>query len=162
MQLTTLFLAALTGASLSAAAPAAAAAAAGAHDKRACTRVFPIGTTSIHLAKSGGSNTAQNIGFSIPANAGGPCSLVATFPAGYPIASTGNPQVNVIDLNGPAAGSIVGTVTFASDPGAPTLRTINSFACRPDMQYRLTLAGTAGTVDFAVGNGAGVAMTYSC
>ena len=129
--------------------------------KRACSITYPIGTTSISLSKPAPSvpSSTQTIAFTTPANAGGPCSLIATFPAGYPIASAGDARVNVIDVNGPAPGAIVGTVTFA----AGETRTINSFACRRDMRYRLELAteGT-GSVQFNQAPGAGVAITYSC
>jgi hypothetical protein len=127
-----------------------------------CTTKFPTGTSRIHLVKNRNVDIQQTLSFTIPANARGPCSLIATFPAGYHISSTGNAQVNVYDVNGPAAGSLVGTITFASDPYNPKVNTINSFACRPNMKYRLALAGTQGSVDFANGNGAGVAMTYNC
>ncbi|KAK0635763.1 hypothetical protein B0T17DRAFT_56785 [Bombardia bombarda] len=154
MQLSTILLA-LTTSLLTTAAPTS-------NTKRACTTTFPTALTSIHLAKNPAINIAQDLSFTVPAGAVGPCSLVATFPAGYAIASSGQTQVNVIDVNGPAPGSIVGTVTFASSATAPTFTTINSFACRASMQYRLALAGTQGAVDFAEGNGAGVALTYNC
>ncbi|KAK3685405.1 hypothetical protein B0T22DRAFT_442582 [Podospora appendiculata] len=155
MHVSTLVLAALTSA-LAAAAPAAQ------HTKRACTVTFPTNTATIHLAKNPAVNIPQDLAFTVPNGAGGPCSLVATFPAGYPIASSGQTQVNVFDVDGPAAGAIVGTVTFASSAAGPTFVTINSFACRPSMRYRLELAGTQGAVDFAEGAGAGVAVTYNC
>jgi len=54
-------------------------------------------------------------------------------------------------------------VTFSSETWGPKKTYINSFACRPNMQYRLVLAGEgAGGVSFAEGNGAGVALTYGC
>lgn len=155
MQLTTLLLTTLS--SLTLAAPSTT-------DKRACTPHFPAGVTSISLSKAPGApSTTQTLSWDIPAGAGGPCTLIATFPAGYPISSTGNAQVNVIDVNGPTPGSIVGTVTFASDPSGPSTRYINSFACRANMQYQLVLATEgSGSVSFGEGNGAGVAMTYGC
>lgn len=132
--------------------------------KRACTPVFPAGVSQISLSKAiGAPSTTQTLTWEIPPNAGGPCTLIATFPAGYPISSSGNAQVNVIDVNGPSPGSIVGTVTFASDPSGPTTRYINSFGCRANMQYRLVLATEgAGSVSFGEGNGAGIGMTYGC
>ena len=151
MHFTALLATALT-ATLAAAAPS----------KRSCTVSFPAGTSQVHLARNAAINIVTDLSFSVPPGSGGPCSLVATFPAGFPIASSGQTQVNVIDKDGPVAGAIVGTVTFASQPNAPTFVTINSFACRPTMSYTLQLAGTDGAVDFAEGNGAGVALTYNC
>ena len=151
MYFTTVLVAALS-ATLAVAAPS----------KRSCTTSFPVGTTQVHLAKNPAINIVTDLTFNIPAGAIGPCSLVTTFPAGYPISSSGQTQVNVIAKDGPSAGSIVGTTTFTSQPNSPTFVTINSFACRPTMSYTLTLAGTEGAVDFAEGNGAGVAMTYNC
>ncbi|KAK5654870.1 hypothetical protein OQA88_6906 [Cercophora sp. LCS_1] len=155
MQLTALLLTTLSALTL--AAPSTT-------DKRACTPRFPAGVSNIALSKTvGAPSTTQNLSWDVPAGAGGPCTLIATFPAGYPIASSGNAQVNVIDVNGPAPGSIVGTVTFASDPSAPKTTYINSFACRANMQYKLVLATEgAGSVSFAEGNGAGIALTYGC
>lgn len=65
----------------------------------------------------------------------------------------------MVAVDGPAAGSLVGTVTFA----AGERRTINSFACRGEMTFRLEMAGPgAGSVQFAQGGGAGVVLTYGC
>ncbi|KAK0652277.1 hypothetical protein B0T16DRAFT_454656 [Cercophora newfieldiana] len=132
--------------------------------KRDCTPIFPAGVPEISLAKAIGSpSTSQSLTWNIPANSPGPCTLIATFPANYPIASSGNAQVNVIDVNGPAPGSIIGTVTFSSETWGPKKTYINSFACRPNMQYKLVLATEgAGSVRFAEGNGAGVALTVGC
>ncbi|KAK3327369.1 hypothetical protein B0T19DRAFT_161376 [Cercophora scortea] len=156
MHFSTLVLGALTS-TLVAAAPAS-----HTNTKRACTVTFPTNTATIHLAKNPAINIFQDLAFTVPTGAGGPCSLVATFPAGYPIAASGQTQVNVFDVDGPAAGALVGTVTFASSATSPTFVTINSFACRPSMRYRLELAGQQGAVDFAEGGGAGVALTYNC
>ncbi|KAK0627151.1 hypothetical protein B0T14DRAFT_407375, partial [Immersiella caudata] len=99
----------------------------------------------------------------IPPGSSGPCTLIATFPANFPISSSGNAQVNVIDVNGPVAGAIVGTVTFSSETWGPKKTFINSFGCRPNMQFELELATEgAGSVSFANGNGAGVAITAGC
>jgi hypothetical protein len=77
-------------------------------------------------------------------------------------------RVNVYALDGPAAGSLVGTARVTQ--GA--VQTINSFACRPEMCFRLTVAdddGNAGAVGpggtgtvgpyAAVADGAGVTET---
>ncbi|KAK0720801.1 hypothetical protein B0H67DRAFT_452798, partial [Lasiosphaeris hirsuta] len=101
--------------------------------------------------------------FTPPANAVGACSLIATFPANYPITNQGNAQVNIYDGGaGPAPGTLVGTITFSSEPWGPKLNTINSFACRPQMDFRLEMAGDSGSTSFAEGNGAGIALTYDC
>ncbi|KAK0706319.1 hypothetical protein B0T26DRAFT_627747, partial [Lasiosphaeria miniovina] len=75
------------------------------------------------------------IGFTIPSDAVGPCSLMLNLPAGVAQVS-GSVQVNVVALDGPSAGSLVGTTTFADGAVA----TINSFACRPQMCYSLEIA----------------------
>ena len=100
------------------------------------------------------------VAFSVPAGSNS-CSLVANFPAGYPITSSGNDLVYVYAVDGPAAGSQVGTVTFTSNPNSPTEAFINSFACQTTMTYRMSIAGTAaGSVAFADTQAAGLTMTY--
>jgi hypothetical protein len=127
--------------------------------RRACTTLTSPVPISLSKPSSSSPSTSQILTFSPPASAAGPCSLLATFPAGYPIASSGATQVNVVAVDGPAAGALVGTVTFV----AGERRTINSFACRPEMKFRLELAGPgAGSVQFAQVNGAGVVLTYGC
>ncbi|KLU84978.1 hypothetical protein MAPG_04012 [Magnaporthiopsis poae ATCC 64411] len=85
------------------------------------------------------------------------------FPAGFPIQSSGNAAVNVIDLNGNSPGSIVGTITFQSSPTEPTRRFINSFGCRPYMAYRLEIAGEGpASVSYAAQAGAGLRISHSC
>ncbi len=159
MQFSALLAAFLTGAVVSAAPTANTA---NDNAKRSCAVAYPAGVSQVHLALNPAFNAQQPLTFNIPAGASGPCSLVATFPAGYSIASSGNAQVNVIAVDGPAPGAIVGTTTFASQPNANTYTTINSFACRPSMSYQLTLVNPYSAVDFAEGNGAGVIMTYDC
>jgi len=97
----------------------------------------------------------DTVSFNIPAGSYG-CSLVANFPSGYPITSSGNSQVYVYDSNN----NQVGTVTFVS----PMSATINSFACQPVMTYRLSIgsASDAGSVAFADTLAAGLTMTYNC
>ncbi|KAH8671159.1 hypothetical protein BX600DRAFT_458459 [Xylariales sp. PMI_506] len=68
----------------------------------------------------------------------GPCTLVAKFPAGTPIRSSGNDLVNVVSVGG---GAIVGTLRFTSAPNVDTLTTINSFACEDVMAYQLEISG---------------------
>ncbi|KAI0885516.1 uncharacterized protein GGS22DRAFT_161119 [Annulohypoxylon maeteangense] len=92
--------------------------------------------------------------FQIPPNSVGPCSLIATFPADYPITSTGSDLVNVTAIDGPAAGSLVGTLRFR--PGTKTF--INSFACRDVMTYELAIALGEGEVKFSEIQGAGLFM----
>ena len=97
----------------------------------------------------------QYVSFDIPAGSWG-CTLRADFPAGYPITSSGNPQVYVFDSNN----SQVGTVTFTS----PQSAVINSFVCQPELQYRLSIGSLeqAGYVAFTDVVGAGLTMTYNC
>ncbi|KAI1778176.1 hypothetical protein F4818DRAFT_288464 [Hypoxylon cercidicola] len=94
------------------------------------------------------------VSFQIPAGAGGPCTLVAKFPAGYPIVSTGADLVNVTALDGPAPGALVGALRFR----AGTTTVINSFACRDVMAYELAIAQGDGEVKFSEVQGAGLFM----
>ena len=98
--------------------------------------------------------------FAVPTGSNS-CSLVVNFPAAYPITSSGNSQVYVYAVDGPSPGSQVGTVTFQSDPSAPTEVFINSFVCQTTMTYRMSIGGTAaGSVAFADTAEAGLTMTY--
>lgn len=110
------------------------------------------------------SERTNSIAFNLPENAPGPCSLVARFPAGFPIYQSGASSVNVFATDGPAAGSLVGTITFQSDPRYETVRTINSFACRPNMGFELKIASQErdGAVSFQQVAGAGLFMEYGC
>ncbi|KAK0643187.1 hypothetical protein B0T16DRAFT_331353 [Cercophora newfieldiana] len=99
------------------------------------------------------------IGFAIPSGAVGPCSLMLSLPAAAQV--QGGAQIDVIDLDGPAQGAVVGTTQFVS--GEAT--TINSFACREQMCYSLGISGGGqGSVQFmeGAGQGVGVVMTYDC
>ncbi|KAK9782821.1 hypothetical protein SCAR479_01164 [Seiridium cardinale] len=97
--------------------------------------------------------------FQIPPNSAGPCTLVAKFPAGYPITSSGADLVNVRATNGNAPGSLVGTLRFQSAPNTATQTVINSFACQDVMAYQLEIAdGGQGWVAFQEVQGAGLFM----
>ncbi|KAI8960985.1 hypothetical protein F5Y11DRAFT_367046 [Daldinia sp. FL1419] len=93
--------------------------------------------------------------FIIPANSTGPCQLVANFPYGYPMTSTGSDLVYVTALNGPAEGSLVGALRFRPDS---TTVFVNSFACRSMMAYSLSIAQGAGEVSFGQTRDAGMFM----
>ncbi|OCL05013.1 hypothetical protein AOQ84DRAFT_271826, partial [Glonium stellatum] len=103
------------------------------------------------------------ISFAVPTGSYG-CTLEVDFPANYPITSSGNSQVYVYAVDGPSAGSQVGTVTFASSPVAATKYVINSFTCATTMTYRMSIGSTtdAGSVAFADTKDAGITMTYNC
>src|SRR3569833_2653525 len=141
---------------------ATAATAAPATSKRACAVKYPQGVTNVHLAKNPAVNIPQTLTFSIPAGAVGPCSLVAQFQQNYAIAMSGSAQVNFYDVNGPATGALVGSYTFATNPWGPTYATINSWACRASMTYRLEIAGTKKTKNNPKNNNDGLIMTYNC
>ncbi|KAI6082578.1 hypothetical protein F4821DRAFT_246799 [Hypoxylon rubiginosum] len=103
------------------------------------------------------SSRSDAVSFQIPPNSVGPCQLVAKFPAGYPIVSTGDDLVNVTALDGPAPGALVGALRFR----AGTTTVINSFACRDVMAYELAIANpTEGwsEVKFSEIQGAGLFM----
>ncbi|KAI1462580.1 hypothetical protein F4805DRAFT_452407 [Annulohypoxylon moriforme] len=94
------------------------------------------------------------LSFQIPPNSVGPCTLIATFPADYPITSTGSDLVNVTAIDGPAPDSLVGALRFR----AGTTTTINSFACRDVMTFELAIAQGVGEVAFSEVQGAGLFM----
>ncbi|KAK4038192.1 hypothetical protein C8A01DRAFT_37894 [Parachaetomium inaequale] len=114
------------------------------------------------------------IAFALPANSSstqsasgdsGPCTLFLDLSS--PAAQvSGAATVNVYALDGPAAGSLVGTTRFA----AGEVATVDSFACREEeMCFRLEVAdddngdGTTG-VGFLQGDGEGMGlgMRYGC
>ena len=125
---------------------------------RSCQFAYPSGFP-INFAVSQDAEATNKvddyISFSIPEGSYG-CTLRADFPAGYPIAVSGNSQVYVFDSND----SQVGTVDFAS----PMSAVINSFVCQPDLTYRLSIGSLdeAGSVAFADTPGAGLTMTFNC
>ncbi|KAI0134634.1 hypothetical protein BJ170DRAFT_679516 [Xylariales sp. AK1849] len=107
------------------------------------------------------SNTVSPaVTFQIPPSSVGPCTLVAKFPAGYPIQSSGYDLVNVRATNGDAAGAVVGTLRFVSAPSTATFTVVNSFACRDVMGYQLEIASQEqeGWVAFSEIQGAGLFM----
>jgi hypothetical protein len=153
MQFTTIALSTLAAAGLSSASPLRAAPRAACLEQAPSALGFPINYDITPTTKPA-------VSFNIPANSVGPCSLVAKFPAGYPITSSGATLVNVRATSGDAAGAIVGTLTFASSPNGPTFTTINSFACKTVMSYQLELSNTeqAGEVSFQEIQDAGLFM----
>lgn len=71
-----------------------------------------------------------------------------------PSSVSGGAQINVVALDGPAQGALVGTTTFAAGVEA----TINSFACRRQACYSLQVAtdgGQQGSVAFVEEEGVG-------
>ncbi|KAK1834558.1 hypothetical protein QBC39DRAFT_224088, partial [Podospora conica] len=114
-------------------------------------------------------NATVNLGFVVPSDAVGPCSLMLALPSSV---QGGPAQVNVVALDGPDPGAMVGTVWFESSGGAGAATTINSFACREQMCYSLQVVaedegGSAQWVEFVEGGGdggggGGVYMTYGC
>ncbi|KAK4455178.1 hypothetical protein QBC34DRAFT_433392 [Podospora aff. communis PSN243] len=118
-------------------------------------------TQPLPFALSVNSNNPSpvEIGFAIPSGAVGPCSLMLSLPAAAQV--QGGAQIDVIALDGPAQGALVGTTQFVSGGAA----TINSFACREQMCYSLGISGGGqGAVQFmeGAGTGVGVVMTYDC
>jgi hypothetical protein len=160
MQVTTLLLGALT---------AAASVSAGPITARSCQVQYPNSLgfpINFNISKTINPPTERPnaIAFTLPPNAPGPCSLVARFPAGYPIQQAGASAINVFAQDGPAPGALVGTITFSSDPNVETVRTINSFACRTTMGFELEIASDEqdGFVAFSEVLGAGLMMEYGC
>ncbi|KAG9228308.1 hypothetical protein BJ875DRAFT_250445 [Amylocarpus encephaloides] len=119
--------------------------------------------------------------FDIPAGSYG-CQLEASFPASYPITSSGNTQVyvystdkaltygkpNQLDASWaycPAPVSHVGTISFKSETWGVTRSVINSFQCKEKMTYRFKMSTdseAAGSVQFEQNSGAGLRMVYNC
>ena len=135
---------------------------------RSCSVAYPesIGFPINYVISqdAGATNKRDDaVSFSIPPNSYG-CTLRYDFPAGYPITSSGNPQVYIFAESGPSVGSQVGTVTFASDPNSATGGVINSFACQEQMLYSMSIGSQseAGSVSFADTASAGLTMTYNC
>ncbi|KAF2257356.1 hypothetical protein BU26DRAFT_558748 [Trematosphaeria pertusa] len=138
-------------------------------ERRACSVAYPqsIGfpiNYDIHQDAGGANKVPNAITFSnIPAGSYG-CQMEVNFPAGYPITSSGNSQVNIYATSGTAPGSLFGTVNFASSPVAPTKFVVNSATCDTTMSYRMEIASAdqAGRVAFADTKDAGITMTYNC
>ena len=163
MHLTTLLLTSLSAA-LTAALTATAAPLSSPLEARACQTVYP-GINFFRVIKDPGQNVdvPQDLSFTVPSGAVGPCSLAYSFPADFEIYGT-KPQLNVVDLNGPNPGSVIGTTTLEAGKTV----TITSSACRPIMKFRLVIAGDeAGEVTFLPpsrpgGQNAGLYVTHSC
>jgi len=155
MQLTTILLTTLTAALTATAAPL---------EARACKAIYPSLNYFRVIKNAQDGSVPQDVSFDVPAGAGGPCSLVASFPAGQTFWGNSPPvSLNVIDVNGPTPGSIVGTTTFEAGKTA----TINSFSCRPNMQFQFVVAGNEGFVGYQPPTGpggvnVGVHLTHSC
>ena len=117
---------------------------------------FPV-NYSISQSAGGANKVDDIVSFNIPQSpAPYGCSIVANFPANYPITSSGNSQVYFFDSNNVQ----VGTTTFLPGQSA----TIVTAACQANMSYRMSIgsATDAGSVAFADIQGAGLTMTYNC
>ncbi|KAL4940570.1 hypothetical protein BDV06DRAFT_223944 [Aspergillus oleicola] len=118
--------------------------------------------------------------FKVPSGVWG-CTLSYSFPANYPIQTTGLAPVEVFNVAGPlsrsprgidiswdycpAPISLVGSVKFESSTSGTTNRVINSFACAPNMVYRLSVSKgyeAKTSVGFVQSAAAGLRMTYNC
>ncbi|KAK4183713.1 hypothetical protein QBC35DRAFT_507478 [Podospora australis] len=99
------------------------------------------------------------VGFSMPPSATtGPCSLMLDLST---CSVQGSAKINVYALDGPDPGGLLGTAMFAAGSKA----TINSFACREQMCFRLEAAeeDADGSVEFTEATGGvGLGMTYGC
>ncbi|KAK3296885.1 uncharacterized protein B0H64DRAFT_440378 [Chaetomium fimeti] len=141
-----------------------------------CPRLHPPSTPRLNLLNRPdlGITTTQTLTFTLPVPdntpadinnntplPGGPCTLRAVFPPHWEVIDTsaqagGAPlAVDVYAVDGPAAGALVGTVSFAVDAGGDDMGrervvVVNSFACRERMAYRFELAGV-GEVGFVNG-----------
>ncbi|KAK3377948.1 hypothetical protein B0H63DRAFT_451777 [Podospora didyma] len=123
------------------------------HKKRPCTSAHPVGTKDIHLITTDGVHVNQDVTFSIPRGADGPCSLITTFPAEV-----------IYDKDGVSGeGPIVGLFAPHSDSTTPTYQKMDSFPCKEIMKFTLTLTGSGdGPVYFLETAGAGFALTCNC
>ena len=131
-----------------------------------CSVVSPSGGArqNITISRTLNTTTPARVTFAVPEDAAGPCNLVAGFPKDSEssrnlVTTGGSQQLNVFAEDGPAAGSLVGTATFAAD-GAR--HTINSFECRPQLAFRFEIAGRRGSVRFTQLEDAGLSMNFAC
>ncbi|KAK4222918.1 hypothetical protein QBC38DRAFT_488799 [Podospora fimiseda] len=78
------------------------------------------------------------------------------------VSVTGSAKINLYDLDGPTPGALVGTTEFAAGSKA----TINSFACREQMCFRMEVADESEgkEVDWEElgGVGGGLRLDYGC
>lgn len=106
---------------------------------------------------------SQSSSSSSSSSSSGPCTLMLDLTSSDAKVN-GAATINVYALDGPSAGSLVGTTHFAQ--GQKT--TVNSFACRQDpMCFRFEVADDGGTgngVSFLQGGteGMGLNMQYGC
>ncbi|KAK4162975.1 hypothetical protein QBC43DRAFT_290230 [Cladorrhinum sp. PSN259] len=105
------------------------------------------------------SSSPIEMGFSVPSDAVGPCSVMIDLTN---VQVTGSAKINLYDLDGPTPGALVGTTEFAAGSKA----TINSFACREQMCFRLEVAdeseGSEVGWEEMGGVGGGLRMDYGC
>ena len=153
MQLTTFVLAALASAS------AVAARAVENQPRSTVTVGLPNPDFNIRKDRGAGVNVASVQAFPVglPATE---CTLFWQFQPGFPISQSGASQINVIDVNGNAPGSIVGTFTVNND-GAQ--HTINTFQCRNPLTVRFEIASNEqpGSVSFHANQANGIFLRYN-
>lgn len=79
-------------------------------------------------------NVKERQQYAVPHPAGAPCSLIASFEAGFQgIEQSGETLIDVYAIDGPAPGALVGS--FRIDPVNGQKTTINSFACRDVLTF---------------------------
>ncbi|KAK0667867.1 hypothetical protein QBC41DRAFT_227518 [Cercophora samala] len=128
-------------------------------------RNSPTAPPPYQVSISSADASGIEIGFAIPSSvvaAGtGPCELVLDLSSSQ-AAVDGSAKVNVYALDGPDANALVGTTQFYQGSKA----TINSWACREQMCFRLEVAQESDGKEVSfeeVGvQGAGFWMKYGC
>ncbi|KAK1530892.1 uncharacterized protein CCOS01_05995 [Colletotrichum costaricense] len=87
--------------------------------------------------------------FPVGPTTAGPCQLVGAFSQGFPIDQGGDAfaRLNVRALDGPAAGSLVGSfgpLEVANDAVVKdTVQVVNSFSCRESLSFEFAIANDA-------------------
>ncbi|KAK4197905.1 hypothetical protein QBC40DRAFT_284620 [Triangularia verruculosa] len=128
-------------------------------------RNSPTAPPPYQVSISSADASGIEIGFTIPSSvvaAGtGPCELILDLSSSQ-AAVDGSAKINVYALDGPDANALVGTTQFYQGSKA----TINSWACREQMCFRLEVASESEGKEVSfeeVGvQGAGFWMKYGC
>ncbi len=154
MQFTTFILAALTSAS------AISARSVQPQRRSTVTAGLPNPAFSISKDLATGTNvgSVQAFPVDLPATE---CTLFWKFLPGFYVGQQGASQINVYAVDGPAAGSLVGTFSIGVQDGLP--HDINTFQCRDPLTVRFEIASDSqpGSVSFQANDQNGIFLEYT-